>query len=320
MSEKKSKFPTLVGQVALLVLEELDSAPYRFDSLQIKKQLLVKKQKNKFNFKNEDYALGLNKSTGKERWYFVIDLAVSTLKFKNYKSGPHGIWEITDLGKEFLEDYYEREEQEMVLSNSFQDFHKDSYTRKQNYSHSDGTSTTKTDIATQIEDEEVIEESLLYEDDIRSSIFRHLEQLDPYEFQDLVGFLFQGMGYSVPYVAGKGPDGGVDVIAHKDPIGVDTKIVKIQVKHSKNVQTQGIGMKEIQQLWGLCGDDSVPVFVSLKGFSGDAEKRVRTNSGSFMTLIDKARFVDLWIEHIDKIPDEGKKILPLKKVYVIDSE
>lgn len=321
MSDKLSKFATLVGQVALLVLEELDSASCPVNSSQIKEQLLQKRLKNKFVFQNEEYAFGLNNSSRKERWFFVLSLAVSTLKFKNYKSGPRGIWEITDEGKNFLEDSDEREEMEEELGRSFRDFHKESYTKSQKLSHPDDSDTTKTDVSSQIEEEEEIEEAPFNEEDIRSSIFRHLEKLDPFEFQRLVGFLFEGMGYTVPYVSKPGPDGGVDIIAHKGPIGVDTQIVKIQVKHTTKEQKQGIGIKEIEQLADLCRDDhSFPVFVSLKGFANDAEKRVRTVSSTFMTLIDRSRFVELWLEHIDNIPEEGKKMLPLKKVYVIDSD
>ena len=320
MSNKK--FATLVGQVALLVLEELDSASSLLKSSQIKEQLLEKSLKSNFNFQNKEYAYGLNRSSGKERWYDALNLAVSTLKFKEYKSGPHGMWEITDLGKKFLKKADERENKEKELSDFFKEFHRNSYMRKGEFSHSDESNTANADNSTQIEDEdeEVNKVSLFNEDDIRSSIFRHLEMLEPKEFQKLVGYLFEGMGYTVPYVAEEGPDGGVDIIAHKDTIGVDNKIVKIQVKHSKNVDDPGYGMKELHQLWGVCGADAFPVFVSLKGFSSDAKKRVRTDSGNFMTLIDHVRFVDLWIEHIDNIPDEGKKMFPLKKVYVIDAE
>ena len=80
-------------------------------------------------------------------------------------------------------------------------------------------------------------------------------------------------------------------------------------------------MEKIEELRGLCAkDSSVPVFVSLQGFAKDVYKKTATDSGNFVTLIDCVRFVDLWIEYIETIPEEGKKLFPLKKVYVIDSE
>ena len=77
-------------------------------------------------------------------------------------------------------------------------------------------------------------------------------------------------------------------------------------------------MNEVGSFRDLCSDGSHGVFVSMRGFTKDTEKKVRTDQGSFISLIDSARFVDLWIEHIDTIPEEGRKMLPLRKEYVLD--
>ena len=39
---------------------------------------------------------------------------------------------------------------------------------------------------------------------------------NPYEFQDLVAALLRAMGYYTPFIAPKGKDGGVDIIAYRD--------------------------------------------------------------------------------------------------------
>ncbi len=59
--------------------------------------------------------------------------------------------------------------------------------------------------------------------------------------------------------------------------------------------------------------------MSSRGFTRGLEKQVRVDSGENIALIDAEKFVDLWIEHIDTMPDEGKKMLSLKKVYILDS-
>jgi len=38
------------------------------------------------------------------------------------------------------------------------------------------------------------------------------------------------MGYHVAWVAPPGPDGGVDVIAQSDPLGINGPRIKVQVK------------------------------------------------------------------------------------------
>lgn len=46
---------------------------------------------------------------------------------------------------------------------------------------------------------------------------------EPYEFQDLVAALLRAMGYYTPFIAPKGKDGGVDIIAYRDPLGTTAR-------------------------------------------------------------------------------------------------
>ena len=54
----------------------------------------------------------------------------------------------------------------------------------------------------------------------------HVRSKNPYEFQDLVAALLRGMGYYTPFVAPKGKDGGVDIIAYRDPLGTVSPRIK----------------------------------------------------------------------------------------------
>ncbi|HXF48219.1 MAG TPA: restriction endonuclease [Verrucomicrobiae bacterium] len=49
-----------------------------------------------------------------------------------------------------------------------------------------------------------------------SEIESHLSGMNPYDFQNLVAGLLQGMGYHVVWIAPPGPDRGIDVIAQSD--------------------------------------------------------------------------------------------------------
>lgn len=243
------------------------------------------------------------------------------MKFTGFKSGPHGFWEITNDGQEFLNSDQDRESIEEKLYPLVRAYHEQHYASYRNAKLKSTKDETDSEIDETIETE--FAEASFDEDEARNSIYRYLEKMSWENFQDLVGFLFEGMGYVVPYnSSGKGADGGIDIVAHTDPIGLGSDIVKVQVKHTSNIEnTSGIGMNKIEELRRLCiKDRSVPVFVSLQGFAKDAYKRIATDSGDFVTLIDCVRFVDLWIEYIETIPEEGKKLFPLKKVYVIDSE
>lgn len=54
-----------------------------------------------------------------------------------------------------------------------------------------------------------------------------LHQMDPYDFQHLVAGLLRGMGYHVNWVAARGKDQGVDIVALSDPIGTHGPRVKV---------------------------------------------------------------------------------------------
>src|SRR5687768_7244678 len=48
---------------------------------------------------------------------------------------------------------------------------------------------------------------------------KQIDTKNPYEFQEMVAALLRGMGYYTPFIAPKGKDGGIDVIAYRDPFG-----------------------------------------------------------------------------------------------------
>ena len=62
--------------------------------------------------------------------------------------------------------------------------------------------------------------------------FAPLEGITSYIYRNTHAEFFGGCdGYYTPFIAPKGKDGGVDVIAYKDPIGSTTPHIKIQIKY-----------------------------------------------------------------------------------------
>lgn len=53
-------------------------------------------------------------------------------------------------------------------------------------------------------------------------IFQLIKNMNPYEFQDLVGALLRSMGYHTEFIAARGRDGGIDIIAYQDALGLNT--------------------------------------------------------------------------------------------------
>jgi restriction system protein len=151
--------------------------------------------------------------------------------------------------------------------------------------------------------------------EVRASdgIKKYIDSINAYEFQDLVAALLRGMGYHTPFIAPKGKDGGIDVIAYRDPLGTVIPRIKVQVKHRENSASAG----EVRQLIGILQKDGdVGLFVSTGGFSPDA-KGVARGASIHVELIDLDRFIELWQEFYHKLSDEDKNRLPLLPIYFL---
>ena len=81
----------------------------------------------------------------------------------------------------------------------------------------------------------------------RAEIEEFINNLGPYDFQKLVSELLLAMEYYVPFVAPPGRDGGIDVVAYKDPLGTSAPRLMVQVKH----RADKVSVKEVRELEGL---------------------------------------------------------------------
>jgi restriction system protein len=136
---------------------------------------------------------------------------------------------------------------------------------------------------------------------------------NPYEFQDLVAALLRGMGYFTPFVAPKGKDGGVDIVAYRDPLGTQSPRIQAQIKHRESAAS----VQEIRELMGLLQKDgNVGIFVSTGGFTVDARAAARS-SHAHIELIDLERFLTLWQDFYDKMTEEDKSLLPLRPIFFL---
>lgn len=137
---------------------------------------------------------------------------------------------------------------------------------------------------------------------------------NPYEFQDVVAALFRAMGYYTPFVAPKGKDGGVDIIAYKDPLGTMLPRVKVQVKHYPG---STISVNIVRSLIGvLQKEGDTGVVVTSGTFTADAKREAR-NSHTPVRLIDIDEFISLWLQYYPNMSEEDKTLMPILPVYFI---
>lgn len=151
------------------------------------------------------------------------------------------------------------------------------------------------------------------DEDARAEIDAKIDSLDAYEFQNLVAELLKAMGYYVRSVSPPGADGGLDILAFRDPLGSYPPHIKVQVKH----RDQKMDVKEIRQLTGILHKDSdIGLLVSSGGFTRDADREI-AQASKHLDKIDRDRLLELWKQHYDKLSEQAKKYLPLVPVYFL---
>jgi len=147
-----------------------------------------------------------------------------------------------------------------------------------------------------------------------TEIENYVRAMNPYDVQKLIAALLRAMGYHVCWEAAPGPDRGIDIVAHNDPLGTSGPRIKVQVKRTADA----VGAPDLRSFIAVLGEQDVGIFVSIGGFSKDAEEEARTKETRKLTLIDLKQLMDLWIEHYGKVDQGERRLLPIRPVYYLD--
>lgn len=239
------------------------------------------------------------------RWWAQLQFYSVDYAKAGYLVKKDGIWYITPEGEEALK---MGEIALMLAANAA--YRK--WKKQQDLSEADNEEETQ---------EEVEKENTLnleeLESKAREGIFDHIRGKNPYDFQFMVAALLHAMGYYTPFVAPKGKDGGVDIIAYQDPIGAKTPRIKVQVKHYPD---SVVGADAVRSLRGVLDDEGdIGLFVTSGTFSADARRETLKGTRKFIKLIDGDEFINLWEQYYDKMADEDKNMLPLKRIAFLGS-
>lgn len=133
--------------------------------------------------------------------------------------------------------------------------------------------------------------------------------LDWEEMQEIVASLLRALGYRT-MVSPAGPDRGKDIIASKDGFGFERPRIVVEVKHRRGQ----MGAQEIRSFLGGRHQDDRGLYVSTGGFTRDAHYEAERASTvtHLMTLHELAKAL---MEQYDKLDEEGRRLLPLTKIY-----
>ena len=237
---------------------------------------------------------------------FVRFLAVGLVK-AGWLIKTKGIWQITDEGKRAYSTFKDPERFEDEVHRLYRAW------ASSQPEKADGTAERdepEGDAARRYSTVEEAEESAWRE------IEHFVAEMGPYDFQDFVAALLRAMGYHVMWKSPPGKDGGLDIIAHSDPLGLTAPRIKVQVKR----RGDRIGVDDLRAFLSLLGDQDIGIFICTGGFTADAEALGRSQERRRVTLVDLERLFDLWVEHYDHVKESDKMKLPLRTVSFLAPE
>lgn len=135
------------------------------------------------------------------------------------------------------------------------------------------------------------------------------QELKGHALEEFVAHLLEVMGYQTR-LSPEGPDGGIDIIAHKDELGFVPPIIKVQVKSTEG----NIGDPIVSQLYGKVEKSEYGMVITLGCFTKQALNFARNKSN--LRLIDGEELVTLILQHYEEFDSKYKGLFPLKRVYV----
>lgn len=162
------------------------------------------------------------------------------------------------------------------------------------------------------EDEAVEELSAEFVEKAGAFIEDHIATLDWEEMQQLVAGLLRAMGYRTT-ISKPGPDRGYDIFASPDGLGLEEPRIFVEVKHRKGTT---IGSQDVRSFLGGRSTGDRCLYVSTGGFTKEARYEAdRSNVPlNLLTLPDLRR---LLVDHYDRLDEETKALVPLKRIYVL---
>ena len=167
----------------------------------------------------------------------------------------------------------------------------------------DGSADTDDDAAN---DEETL--AATYDNGIEL-IKDRVNQLDWEDMERLVAGMLKAMGYCAR-VMPKGPDGGRDVVASPDALGLESPRIVAEVKHRKGA----MGAPAVRSFIGGLRAGDRGLYVSTGGFTKEARYEAdRANVP--VRLLDLDAFVRHYVDIYDKTDDDTRSILPLTRIW-----
>ncbi len=148
----------------------------------------------------------------------------------------------------------------------------------------------------------------------RDKITRHISaKFKGHGMARLVDAILKAQGYTT-HMSPPGPDKGVDILASQGPLGFSTPRICVQVKSGSDP----VDRPTLDQLIGTMQNFQAEqgLLVSWGGFKISVDKE-KPSQFFRVRLWDRDDLIDQLIEHYDKLGDEIRADLPLKRLWTV---
>jgi restriction system protein len=135
------------------------------------------------------------------------------------------------------------------------------------------------------------------------------QELKGHPFAEFMAHLLERMGYRTR-LSPPGADGGIDIIAHKDELGFEPPLIKVQVKSGAGK----VGQPEVSALLGTLSPGEFGLVVTLSQFTPQAIAFAKNKAN--LRLLDSDDILSLTLEHYEDLDSRYKAVIPLKRVFV----
>lgn len=164
------------------------------------------------------------------------------------------------------------------------------------------------EIATDDENQPDIEQYA--RDQISKAITRNFKG---HKLSHLTAAILQTQGYKVK-ISPEGPDGGVDIIAGKGPLGFESPRLIVQVKSSDSPVSVNV-FRELSGVMDTFNAES-GLIVAWGGYRGVVEKEASRQYFK-IRLWDADDLVQMIQDNYDDLPEDIQSELPLKRIWIL---
>ena len=161
---------------------------------------------------------------------------------------------------------------------------------------------------------EIAESDINLEQSARDEILNFIQtEFKEHKLARLVDSLLRAQGY-ITEISPPGPDGGVDILAGSGSLGLDAPRLCVQVKSGLGTE----GQKTYNELLGVVSKFSSQqgLLVSWGGFTKQVWQDARKDFFK-IRLWDQGDVVDALLQHYDRLDEEVRSELSLKRIWVL---